>query len=165
MAVRWNEELCARLKSLWPDHSAAAISAIFRSEGFDFSRNAVIGIAHRLELTSKLQVRLSRPPTVKKGVFQHVVRKANRVRLRVVNSGGNQSALTFKTIDARLPALRCVEIALRNIPLVDLEPNDCRFIAGDDYLYCGHPQKAGSSYCPAHDSLVWIPANPRRAAA
>lgn len=33
------------------------------------------------------------------------------------------------------------------IPLRDLPENGCRFIPGDDRLYCGQPQHCDSSYC------------------
>lgn len=40
-----------------------------------------------------------------------------------------------------------------------LEPDSCRFIAGDpkiDGTYCGHPVKPESSYCPYHHAVVWV---------
>lgn len=40
-----------------------------------------------------------------------------------------------------------------NLPLWELGPNQCRFIEGDDHLYCGRP--ADGSWCPAHRKIVY----------
>lgn len=57
--------------------------------------------------------------------------------------------------------LECVSL---NIPLADLPENGCRYIEGDDLLYCGHVRQANSSYCPHHHAIVWVqPRSPRHA--
>lgn len=43
----------------------------------------------------------------------------------------------------------------RNIGIVDIGRFQCRFIAGDDGLACGHPTVNGSSWCPAHHAIVF----------
>jgi len=41
------------------------------------------------------------------------------------------------------------------VSLLDRKGHQCRFIAGEDYLYCGHDRQKGSSYCPYHHRVVW----------
>jgi GcrA cell cycle regulator len=55
--------------------------------------------------------------------------------------------------------LRCVEIEPRRLSLVELESGDCRYPYGGDeegeaITFCGHPQRAASSYCTAHFHLT-----------
>jgi len=55
--------------------------------------------------------------------------------------------------------LRCVGISPKLISLVDLEPGDCRYPYGGDkdddpIAFCGHPRRAGSSYCTPHFHLT-----------
>jgi hypothetical protein len=55
--------------------------------------------------------------------------------------------------------LRCVEVEPRHLPLVDLEPTDCRYPYGGDeegeaITFCGHPRREGSSYCAPHFDLT-----------
>jgi len=55
--------------------------------------------------------------------------------------------------------LRCVGIAPRLISIVELEPGDCRYPYGGDrdddpIAFCGHPRRAGSSYCEPHFHLT-----------
>lgn len=55
---------------------------------------------------------------------------------------------------------KTVEVASLDIRLVDLEPAQCRFACtrvDDEWRFCGHPVKAGSSYCADHHSLAWTP--------
>lgn len=55
--------------------------------------------------------------------------------------------------------LRCVGIRPRLISLTELEPGDCRYPyggdkEGDEIAFCGHPRRAGSSYCAPHFHLT-----------
>lgn len=58
--------------------------------------------------------------------------------------------------------IKCVALEPRNLTLEQLGDNDCRFIPGDDHLFCGHPKKAGSSYCGFHHAICTeLPRNSR----
>jgi len=55
--------------------------------------------------------------------------------------------------------LRCVGITPRLIPLLELEPSDCRYPYGgdkdgDEITFCGHPRQPGASYCTPHFHLT-----------
>jgi GcrA cell cycle regulator len=55
----------------------------------------------------------------------------------------------------------CAEIFPAEKTLRDLEPNDCRYPYGDRIItFCGQPKQEGSSYCPYHHELCYVP--PRR---
>ena len=55
--------------------------------------------------------------------------------------------------------LRCVGIRPRLISLLELERGDCRYPyggekEGEEITFCGHPRRAGSSYCTPHFHLT-----------
>ena len=41
------------------------------------------------------------------------------------------------------------------VSLLDRKVHQCRFIPGEDHMYCGHDRQRGSSYCPYHHRVVW----------
>jgi GcrA cell cycle regulator len=54
--------------------------------------------------------------------------------------------------------LRCVAIEPRHLSLIELERGNCRYPYGGDeegeaITFCGHPRRAGSSYCTPHFHL------------
>jgi GcrA cell cycle regulator len=55
------------------------------------------------------------------------------------------------------------ELDSRNLPLAELENNECRYPVTDDapFLFCGQPQAEGSSYCAHHHHLCWTPPRAR----
>lgn len=40
-----------------------------------------------------------------------------------------------------------------NKNILELANDDCRYIEGEDHLFCGHQVREGSSYCPAHHDI------------
>ena len=64
--------------------------------------------------------------------------------------------------------LRCVGIEPRHLSLTELERGDCRYPYGGDeegeaITFCGHPRRAGSSYCSPHFHLSRNPVEPHDA--
>lgn len=106
---------------------AALLNGRFRT---GYSRNAVIGKAMRLKIAPKgRRVPKPRPEPV-----------ARFVKPTIPSPNSPQAV-----------ALRCVEVEPRNVPLVDLEPGDCRWPYGEGpYFFCAHPTFGGSSYCGPH---------------
>jgi GcrA cell cycle regulator len=157
MASPWTAELKELVRALWPDHSATMIANIIkRDHGITFSRNAVIGVGHRMGLMvsgATTRIRVPRQKPVQRKPKLHVV--AN-------GSGGYRLQ---ETVTGELPLLRCIELPPLNLSLADLPENGCRYIAGDDSLYCGHVRRDGSSYCEPHHRLVWLPAKPHKPSA
>jgi GcrA cell cycle regulator len=122
--------------------SADAINERF---GTTFTRNSAVGRGHRLGLV---------PPEKPKS-------QPRRTFARIVRANGNSDAmrLIFST-EATAATLRCVEITPRNLSLIELEPNDCRYpyggdSEGDAITFCGHPKRDGSSFCTPHHFLCW----------
>ena len=120
--------------------------ALFRQrlfgDGPRIQRNAVIGRAGRLRLPERQE---GRP------------RKGKRAKVR------RKSPFHFGLVDAG-PGLsftpRAAQVEPLMIAFADLTENQCRFAYGEEapYFFCGHPQQADSSYCPAHKALCSHPA-------
>lgn len=140
----WTDDLRARVKDLWRNQSAAQIAYTLQCDGFNFSRNAVIGILHRSKLTSQ-----------DKSSEHKSARTGGQKRPRQVRSSANhirRPKIEIEIIDFRL---RCVEIVPRHLSVMDLEHDDCRYPFGDGPItFCGHPKMSGSSYCTAHHHLT-----------
>lgn len=127
---------------------AEALNARFNT---DYSRNAAIGRAKRMGLASPARdgdtpgtTARPRQPRI------HKIREpaAPRIRRRMPK---------FETTGNA--GLRCVEIVPRHLSLIDLERGDCRYPyggdeAGEAITFCGHPRRAGSSYCTPHFHLT-----------
>lgn len=141
---------------------ADAINAKF---GTAYSRSATIGRAKRMGLAGpnrpgeSLQHWPKRPPKAK-------APRLHQSRERHVPEFMRPMPV-FERIEA--PKLRFVEIVPRHLPLVDLEPGDCRYPYGGDeegeaISFCGHLRREGSSYCAPHFHLTRGPGSlPERA--
>ncbi len=139
--MSWTEEKVNKLKELWgKGQTASQIAEIIGG----ISRNAVIGKAHRLNLSAKLKTRSSiqnKPQTVtdEKKNFKGLSRK-NKFR----------SILLNKNFE---PA--------KNIQLEELNENTCKFMEGHpdekDSSFCGRKTVEKFSYCPLHLMIVFQP--------
>ena len=132
---------------------AAAAHAINARFNTAYTRNAALGRARRLGLGPDGRQRLSIAG-----------------RDGAVPGASEPRALplpwpvpVFK--DAKPVKLRCVGIEPRHLSLVELEREHCRYPYGGDeegeaITFCGHPRRAGSSYCTPHFHLCWEPIIP-----
>lgn len=149
----WSEQAIADLVRLY----AEGLSCRAIGEQIGLSRNAVIGKVHRLGLqppaTKKPVVRAGKEirPRIKRSTVTHQYTFSRLLRVDNFHDTGPAIRVT-ETSEIKL---RCVEIVPLNLTLADLPYNGCRYIAGDDLLYCGHSVKDGSSYCVPHHHLVW----------
>jgi GcrA cell cycle regulator len=161
MLETWTQERVIDLARLWADGlSCSQISATLGG----VSRNAVIGKIHRLGLTEpafKKQPKPEKKPRAPKQTRERNRQGDHHAVYKIVNGGGGTQRVIQSRESAETVRLRCVEIIPRNITLAELKDTDCRYIAGDDYLYCAHPARPGSSFCPTHHALVWVPTKPR----
>ena len=121
--------------------------------GTAYSRNAAIGRARRLGLSTPERSGAG-------GVFAAPRKPDARkiVEKRILFRSPKPAALAR----AAVLRLRCVAIAPKHLSLIDLEPDDCRYPYGGDaegepITFCGHPRRAGSSYCPSHFHLTSVP--------
>jgi GcrA cell cycle regulator len=136
--------------------AARAINATFDTH---YSRSAAIGRARRMGLAACDRPRETTPPApLDQQPSVRRLRKLHAALERWLAPEPVQSA-----------ELRCVDIEPRHLSLLELEDGDCRYpyggdVDGEPITFCGHPQRAESSYCAAHFHLTLGPgATPDRA--
>ena len=144
----FDDKVVDRLRELWVDHSSGAIAGILWDEfRVRVTRNSVIGKLHRLGLTVDNKEEVHPLTRIDLGGG-----KTPRVRTRTRSTAFREPTLTREEV-----TLRCVEIEPRNLTLLDLEPDDCRFAVNEgdpQFLFCARPKMKGSSYCPGHFFLT-----------
>ena len=138
--MSWTEERVDKLKELWgKGQTASEIAKIIGG----VSRNAVIGKAHRLNLSSKIKTR-----TV-----------ANTKK----NSFTENNEISFKGRKGRFKSLllnKDFEPA-KNLSLEELTEDTCKYMEGHpnekDAVFCGRKNVEKFSYCPLHLMIVFQP--------
>lgn len=126
---------------------ARAINSRF---GTSYTRNAALGRSKRMGLAAPERHSERSGPQSKADVKR--LRKA-RANCRV------EPPASTPTLPREPVKLRCVGITPRLLPLVDLEPDDCRYPYGGDkdgepITFCGHRKLPGSNYCEPHFELT-----------
>jgi GcrA cell cycle regulator len=131
----WTPERVEKLLALAKDHSAAEIAEEF---GEGVTRSAVIGKLNRMGLGARA------------GANKKAPRKPQKLTRLYVPS------VFLVPAQAPKPAPPVVSIEPRNITIMDLQRNDCRYITTETgpVLYCGLRKQKGSSYCSHHHSLT-----------
>lgn len=124
--MSWTEERVALLKQLWGEGKTAA--EIAKALGDGVTRNAVIGKAHRLKLSSRLSP------------IQQNTKPASKSEAPKVK---------------KVAAVRQPEFKGKGVRMVDLEPRMCRWPNGDprepeSFSFCGCDAVAGLPYCETH---------------
>jgi GcrA cell cycle regulator len=134
---------------------AKAINSRFKTT---YSRNAVLGRARRMGLTS--EERSTSTPGVNLPTLQTIGEpRSNEPRMPAFH----WPPPVFERVKPK--KLRCVKIEPRHLSLIDLEHGDCRYPYGGDeegeaITFCGHPRRTGSSYCAPHFHLSRNPIPP-----
>ena len=149
----WCQDRTTQLRK----HHAAGLSFSIMAELLKTTRAAIAGKCARLKLTrpeldyaaagrigGKISAQKRREAKPKKRVSKfNFARTSPAITPRAMNETAGVSVI--RVSPNAPPSL--------NIPLVDLEPHHCRFIPGDDRLFCGQPKQEGSSYCAHHDRM------------
>lgn len=124
--MSWTDERVTLLKQLWGEGKTAAEIAKVLGDGI--TRNAVIGKAHRLKLSSRLSP-----------IQQNVIKKPKTENL---------PPRPLK------PMVKLPEFKGKGIKLIDLDARMCRWPNGDPkdetFNFCGCEVIAGLPYCPDH---------------
>ena len=139
--MSWTDEKVNKLKELWgKGQTASQIAEIIGG----VSRNAVIGKAHRLNLSSKIKTRTTL--------------KLNRKNLK-----DEQTPRNLKGIRGKFRSLildKDFEPA-KNLNLEELTEDTCKYMEGNpdekDSSFCGRKTVEKFSYCPLHLMVVFQP--------
>tara|TARA_B100001769_G_scaffold245984_1_gene216128 strand:+ start:400 stop:894 length:495 start_codon:yes stop_codon:yes gene_type:complete len=139
--MSWTEEKVNKLKDLWgKGQTASQIAEIIGG----VSRNAVIGKAHRLNLSAKIKTRSTTSHNAKEahGSNNNFKKSSRKQKFR--------SLLLDKNFE---PA--------KNIHLEELNEQTCKYMEGHpdekDSSFCGRKTVEKFSYCPLHLMIVFQP--------
>ena len=139
--MSWTDEKVNKLKDLWgKGQTANQIAEIIGG----VSRNAVIGKAHRLNLSSKIKTR-SAITNNKVGSIKPNIN---------LNKGSRKQRFRSLLLDKNFePA--------KNLGLEDLNESTCKYMEGHpdekDSSFCGRKTIDKFSYCPLHLMIVFQP--------
>ena len=141
--MSWNEEKIQKLKDLWGKGSTASqIAEIIGG----ISRNAVIGKAHRLQLSSKIKTRTSPIRQKQNKDFED----ENSVKVKRGRKSKFKSLIIEKDFEPENPK-----------KLEDLDDNSCKWPIGhpeeESFYFCGRSSLKDFSYCKLHLLYAYQP--------
>ena len=140
--MSWNDEKVGKLKELWgKGNTASQIAEIIGG----ISRNAVIGKAHRLNLSSKVKARNTSSSQTSYGNSEEINSKHKQGR-----KSKFKSLLIEKDFEPENPK-----------KLEDLDEDSCKWPVGhpeeESFYFCGRSSLKDFSYCKLHLLYAYQP--------
>ena len=140
--MSWTDEKVAKLKELWGKGSTASqIAEIIGG----ISRNAVIGKAHRLNLSSKIKTRTA----TSNQSFENSLEEKN-IKNKRVRRSKFKSLIIEKDFEPENPK-----------QLEELDENSCKWPIGHpdekSFYFCGRSSLKDFSYCKLHLLYAYQP--------
>ena len=144
--MSWNEEKVAKLKELWgKGNTASQIAEIIGG----LSRNAIIGKAHRLNLSAKVKVR---SPLSSQGYLNNT--EENNSKQKKGKKSKFKSLIIEKDFEPENPK-----------KLEELDENLCKWPVGhpeeEAFYFCGRSSLKDFSYCKLHLLYAYQPKGKR----